>query len=89
MPFQIEQPSEEDLGSWGHHSDPSTVPDTILQCSAGDEVIPAVHVSYIGLICVRTGTAHTSFTFFKFFSRCFKILFHQIHLFLQVFILIR
>ncbi|KAM0895634.1 hypothetical protein ACQ4PT_023723 [Festuca glaucescens] len=35
---QIEQPSEEDLGSWGHHSDPSTVPDTILQCSAGDEV---------------------------------------------------
>uniref|UniRef100_A0A453PNG7 Helicase C-terminal domain-containing protein n=2 Tax=Aegilops tauschii subsp. strangulata TaxID=200361 RepID=A0A453PNG7_AEGTS len=35
---QIEQPSEEDLRSWGHHSDPSTVPDTILQCSAGDEV---------------------------------------------------
>ncbi|KAG8072506.1 hypothetical protein GUJ93_ZPchr0006g44886 [Zizania palustris] len=35
---QIGRPSEEDLGSWGHHSDPSTVPDTILQCSAGDEV---------------------------------------------------
>lgn len=35
---QIDQPSEEDLGSWGHHSDPSTVPDTILQSSAGDEV---------------------------------------------------
>ncbi|CAM0943959.1 unnamed protein product [Alopecurus aequalis] len=35
---QIEQPSEEDLASWGHHSDPSTVPDTILQCSAGDEI---------------------------------------------------
>ena len=54
-PFQIEQPSEEDLGSWGHHSDPSTVPDTILQCSAGDEVISAVHVSYIyiSLICVK------------------------------------
>uniref|UniRef100_A0A0D9VLE4 DNA repair and recombination protein RAD54 n=1 Tax=Leersia perrieri TaxID=77586 RepID=A0A0D9VLE4_9ORYZ len=36
--FQIGRPSEEDLGSWGHHSDPSTVPDTILQSSAGDEV---------------------------------------------------
>ncbi|RLN09840.1 DNA repair and recombination protein RAD54 [Panicum miliaceum] len=35
---QIGRPSEEDLGSWGHHCDPSTVPDTILQCSAGDEV---------------------------------------------------
>ncbi|EEC74047.1 hypothetical protein OsI_09041 [Oryza sativa Indica Group] len=35
---QIGSPSEEDLGSWGHHSDPSTVPDTILQCSSGDEV---------------------------------------------------
>ncbi|WVZ73525.1 hypothetical protein U9M48_021822, partial [Paspalum notatum var. saurae] len=35
---QIGRPSEEDLGSWGHHCDPSTVPDTILQCSAGEEV---------------------------------------------------
>ncbi|KAF8779903.1 hypothetical protein HU200_002172 [Digitaria exilis] len=35
---QIGKPSEEDLGSWGHHCDPSTVPDTILQSSAGDEV---------------------------------------------------
>ncbi|KAL6912084.1 hypothetical protein ACP4OV_000889 [Aristida adscensionis] len=35
---QIGRPSEEDLGSWGHHSDPSTVPDTILQSSAGEEV---------------------------------------------------
>lgn len=35
---QIGRPSEEDLGSWGHHHDPSTVPDTILQCSAGEEI---------------------------------------------------
>ncbi|OEL32000.1 DNA repair and recombination protein RAD54 [Dichanthelium oligosanthes] len=35
---QIGKPSEEDLGSWGHHCDPSTVPDTVLQSSAGDEV---------------------------------------------------
>ncbi|AQK75165.1 DNA repair and recombination protein RAD54 [Zea mays] len=35
---QIGRPTEEDLGSWGHHCDPSTVPDTILQCSAGEEV---------------------------------------------------
>ncbi|KAL5651547.1 hypothetical protein ACJX0J_037005, partial [Zea mays] len=33
----IGRPTEEDLGSWGHHCDPSTVPDTILQCSAGEE----------------------------------------------------
>jgi hypothetical protein len=36
--FQIGTPLEEDLVSWGHHSDPSTVPDSILQSSAGDEV---------------------------------------------------
>ncbi|XP_072952965.1 DNA repair and recombination protein RAD54 [Typha angustifolia] len=35
---QLGTPSEEDLGSWGHHSDPSTVPDAILKYSAGDEV---------------------------------------------------
>ncbi|GJM86938.1 hypothetical protein PR202_ga02842 [Eleusine coracana subsp. coracana] len=35
---QIGKPSEEDLGSWGHHCDPSTVPDSILQSSAGEEV---------------------------------------------------
>ncbi|XP_066319606.1 DNA repair and recombination protein RAD54-like isoform X1 [Miscanthus floridulus] len=35
---QIGRPTEEDLGSWGHHFDPSTVPDTVLQCSAGEEV---------------------------------------------------
>ncbi|XP_062221914.1 DNA repair and recombination protein RAD54 [Phragmites australis] len=35
---QIGRPSEEDLGSWGHHSGPSTVPDVILQSSAGEEV---------------------------------------------------
>ncbi|GJN22373.1 hypothetical protein PR202_gb09929 [Eleusine coracana subsp. coracana] len=34
---QIGKPSEEDLGSWGHHCDPSTVPDSILQSSAGEE----------------------------------------------------
>lgn len=35
---QIGAPLEEDLGSWGHHSLPTTVPDEILQASAGDEV---------------------------------------------------
>ncbi|XP_047329182.1 protein CHROMATIN REMODELING 25 isoform X2 [Impatiens glandulifera] len=36
---QIGTPLEEDLGSWGHHFSPSsTVPDVILQDSAGDEV---------------------------------------------------
>ncbi|KAG1342243.1 putative DNA repair and recombination protein RAD54 [Cocos nucifera] len=35
---QLGAPSEEDLGSWGHHSDPMTVPDAILQSSAGDEI---------------------------------------------------
>ncbi|KAK7283963.1 hypothetical protein RIF29_13713 [Crotalaria pallida] len=35
---QIGSPLEEDLGSWGHHFSPTSVPDAILQASAGDEV---------------------------------------------------
>ncbi|THU67599.1 hypothetical protein C4D60_Mb05t26390 [Musa balbisiana] len=35
---QLGTPSEEDLGSWGHHSNPATIPDLILQSAAGDEV---------------------------------------------------
>ncbi|XP_071716163.1 protein CHROMATIN REMODELING 25 [Rutidosis leptorrhynchoides] len=35
---QVGSPLEEDLASWGHHFSPNTVPDTILQASAGDEV---------------------------------------------------
>jgi DNA repair and recombination RAD54-like protein len=36
--FQVGTPLEEDLGSWGHHFHSTSVPDTILQASAGDEV---------------------------------------------------
>ncbi|GKC58705.1 protein chromatin remodeling 25 [Tanacetum coccineum] len=35
---QVGTPLEEDLASWGHHFSPNTVPDTIFQASAGDEV---------------------------------------------------
>ncbi|KAF5757912.1 putative DNA helicase chromatin remodeling SNF2 family [Helianthus annuus] len=35
---QVGAPLEEDLANWGHHFSPNTVPDTILQASAGDEV---------------------------------------------------
>ncbi|KAL9276140.1 hypothetical protein ACSQ67_026312 [Phaseolus vulgaris] len=35
---QVGSPLEEDLGSWGHHFSPNSVPDAILQASAGDEV---------------------------------------------------
>ncbi|XP_073220234.1 protein CHROMATIN REMODELING 25 isoform X2 [Cicer arietinum] len=35
---QVGNPLEEDLSSWGHHFFPASVPDTILQSSAGDEV---------------------------------------------------
>ncbi|KAG9450907.1 hypothetical protein H6P81_010872 [Aristolochia fimbriata] len=35
---QVGTPVEEDLGSWGHHFYPTTVPDVIFQASAGDEV---------------------------------------------------
>ncbi|KAM7259996.1 hypothetical protein ACFE04_015737 [Oxalis oulophora] len=35
---QVGTPLEEDLGSWGHHFNPTSVPDAILQASAGDEV---------------------------------------------------
>ncbi|KAG2306228.1 hypothetical protein Bca52824_025976 [Brassica carinata] len=35
---QVGTPLEEDLASWGHHFASKSVPDTILQASAGDEV---------------------------------------------------
>ncbi|KAJ6395974.1 hypothetical protein OIU77_021096 [Salix suchowensis] len=35
---QVGTPLEEDLGSWGHHFHSTSVPDSILQASAGDEV---------------------------------------------------
>ncbi|AEE76208.1 Protein CHROMATIN REMODELING 25 [Arabidopsis thaliana] len=35
---QVGTPLEEDLGSWGHHFTSKSVPDAILQASAGDEV---------------------------------------------------
>ncbi|EEF43701.1 DNA repair and recombination protein RAD54B, putative [Ricinus communis] len=35
---QVGTPLEEDLGSWGHHFHSTSVPDAILQASAGDEV---------------------------------------------------
>ncbi|KAH0880328.1 hypothetical protein HID58_067722, partial [Brassica napus] len=35
---QVGTPLEEDLASWGHHFTSKSVPDTILQASAGDEV---------------------------------------------------
>ncbi|KAJ6309457.1 hypothetical protein OIU77_015254 [Salix suchowensis] len=34
---QVGTPLEEDLGSLGHHFHPTSVPDTILQASAGDK----------------------------------------------------
>ncbi|XP_021652937.1 protein CHROMATIN REMODELING 25 [Hevea brasiliensis] len=36
--MQVGTPLEEDLGSWGHHFHSTSVPDAILQVSAGDEV---------------------------------------------------
>ncbi|KAL5541100.1 hypothetical protein UlMin_043386 [Ulmus minor] len=35
---QVGAPLEEDLGNWGHHYFPTSVPDPIFQASAGDEV---------------------------------------------------
>ncbi|KFK39241.1 hypothetical protein AALP_AA3G218800 [Arabis alpina] len=35
---QVGTPLEEDLASWGHHFTSNSVPDAILQASAGDEV---------------------------------------------------
>ncbi|GLT98291.1 hypothetical protein SLE2022_158020 [Rubroshorea leprosula] len=35
---QVGNPLEEDLFSWGHHFHPDSVPDAILQASAGNEV---------------------------------------------------
>lgn len=35
---QVGMPKEEDLANWGHHLFPQSIPDTILQSSAGDEI---------------------------------------------------
>nr|GLL47317.1 protein CHROMATIN REMODELING 25 [Ipomoea trifida] len=35
---QMGTPKEEDLANWGHHFFPTSVPDTIFQAAAGDEV---------------------------------------------------
>ena len=32
------KPKEEDLASWGHHSNPTTVPDEVMKLSGGDDV---------------------------------------------------
>ncbi|KAF3771593.1 CHROMATIN REMODELING 25 protein [Nymphaea thermarum] len=32
------RPLEEDLASWGHHASSTTIPDAILQASAGEEL---------------------------------------------------
>ncbi|KAL4573739.1 hypothetical protein LXL04_020556 [Taraxacum kok-saghyz] len=36
--LQVGRPLEKDLGRWDHHSTPNTVPDSIFQASAGDDV---------------------------------------------------
>lgn len=35
---QIGTPAEEDLLTWAHHSDSSTIPDRILQAASGNQV---------------------------------------------------
>ncbi|KAF3773415.1 hypothetical protein EJ110_NYTH55324 [Nymphaea thermarum] len=40
---QLGRPLEEDLASWGHHASSTTVPDAILQASAGEEVPFGIH----------------------------------------------
>ncbi|KAI4318616.1 hypothetical protein MLD38_032295 [Melastoma candidum] len=35
---QVGTPKEEELSKWGHHYSPTSVPDTIFQASAGEEV---------------------------------------------------
>uniref|UniRef100_A0A5K1BJU4 Uncharacterized protein n=1 Tax=Nymphaea colorata TaxID=210225 RepID=A0A5K1BJU4_9MAGN len=50
------RPLEEDLASWGHDSSSTTVPDVILQASAGEEVPFGFH-------------SFSSFAFF--FYHCF------------------
>lgn len=38
MVIQVGAPAEEDLSNWGHHPDVSTLPDTIMQKAAEDDV---------------------------------------------------
>nr|GEW51041.1 protein chromatin remodeling 25 [Tanacetum cinerariifolium] len=52
---QVGTPLEEDLASWGHHFSPNTVPDTIFQASAGDELSVAMltHIHMDGSLLDR------------------------------------
>lgn len=36
--LKVGTPKEEDLANWGHHLSTTSVPDSVLQASAGDEV---------------------------------------------------
>ncbi|KAF3774361.1 CHROMATIN REMODELING 25 protein [Nymphaea thermarum] len=54
---QLRRPLEEDLASWGHHSSSTTVPDVILQASAGEETLTADWMSSTAKprSCIGTG----------------------------------
>lgn len=45
LPAQVGTPAEEDLLSWAHHSDSSTVPDAMLQAASADQVPFQIMVS--------------------------------------------
>lgn len=62
--LQVGNPLEEDLSSWGHHFFPTSVPDAILQASAGDEVWHS--------ILTHLHSQHSFFFFIIFFRIMIK-----------------
>lgn len=68
--FQVGTPLEEDLSNWGHHFFPTSVPDAILQASAGEEVweekilysSSVQLISFVGLVHGNSFTFHIGFT---------------------------
>lgn len=43
---QVGTPAEEDLLSWAHHSDSSTIPDAMLQAASRNQVLVLSNVSH-------------------------------------------
>lgn len=50
LPAQIGTPAEEDLLSWAHHGDSSTVPDALLQAASADQVPSQTMLTHLWLV---------------------------------------
>ena len=51
--MQVGAPAEEDLKSWGHHSEPTTIPDSIMR-SIGTQLPGTISFVFSNQVSIRT-----------------------------------